>query len=48
MKKRKTGTATRNDFFFKYLALDLPMKIPISTPHCISLIDITSNGNPYE
>ena len=48
LKKWKTGAATRNDFFLKYLALGVALKIPISTRHCILLIGIISNGNPYE
>ena len=48
LKKPKTGAATRNDFFLKYLALDVALKIPISTRHCMLLIGIISNGNPYE
>ena len=47
-KKTKTGAATRFEFFLKYLALDVPLKFPTSTRHCILLIDIISNGNPYE
>ena len=48
LKKQKTGAAIRNDFFLKYLALDVALKIPISTRHYILLIGIISNGNPYE
>ena len=44
----KTGAATRNDFFFKNLTLYVALKIPIFTRHCILLICIISNGNPYE
>ena len=44
----KTGAAIRNDFFLQYLALDVALKIPISTRHYILLIGIISNGNPYE
>ena len=29
-KKQKAGAATRNDFFLKYLALHVALKIPIS------------------
>ena len=46
LEKQKTGAAIHNDFFLKYLALDVALKIPISTRHCILLIDIISNGNP--
>ena len=48
MKKQKTGAATRNDFFLKYLALDVALKIPTSTRHCLLLIGRINNGNPYE
>ena len=48
LKKQKTGAAICNIFFLKYLALDVALKIPISMCHCILLIGIISNGNPYE
>ena len=48
LKKPKTGAATHNDFFLKHLALDVALKIPISTRYCVLLIGIISNGNPYE
>ena len=48
LKIQKTGAATRNDVFLKYLALDVALKIPISTRHCILLIGTISNGHPYE
>ena len=50
LKKQKTAAAIRNDFVLKYLALDVALKIPIpiSTHHCVVLIGIISNGNPYE
>ena len=48
LKKQKTAGATRNDFFLKNLAVDVAIKISISTRHCILLFGIISNGNPYE
>ena len=47
-KKKKTGAANRNDFFLKYLAFNVPLKIPTSMNHHMLLICIISNGNPYE
>ena len=48
LKKQKTGGAIGNDFFLKHLAVYVALKIPISTRHCILLIGIISNGNPYK
>ena len=48
LKKQKTGAATRNDFFLNHLALDVSLKILTSMHHCILLIGIISNGNPYQ
>ena len=48
LKKQKAGTIARNDFFLINLALDVKLKIPISTHHCILLIDLISYGNPNE
>ena len=48
LKKQKTAAATQNDFFLKYRTLDAALKIPISMCHCVLLIGIISNGNPYE
>ena len=47
LKKQKTGAATINDFFLSYLALDVSLKDPTSMHHCMLLIRIISNGNPY-
>ena len=47
-KETKTGAANRNDFFLKYLAFNVPLKIPTSMNHHMLLICIISNGNPYE
>ena len=46
--KKKKGAANRFEFFLKYLALDVALKFQTSTCHCIFLIGIISNGNPYE
>ena len=48
LRKKKTGTAARNDFFLKYLAFDVALKFPTSTRHCILLIGVISNENPFE
>ena len=48
LNKQKTRAATRKDFFLKYLALGVALKIPVSTRNCILIIGIISNGNPYE
>ena len=48
LKKQKTGAPTRTYFFLKYLALDVALKIPTSTHYCLLLIDIISNGDPYQ
>ena len=48
LKKQKAGTIARNDFFLINLALDVKLKIPISTRHCILLIGLISYGNPNE
>ena len=37
LKKQTTRAATRNSFFLKYLALDVALKIPISTRDCADL-----------
>ena len=48
LKKQKAGAIARNDFFLINLALDVKLKIPISTRHCILLIGLISYGNPNE
>ena len=48
LKKQKTGAAAHNDFLLKYLALNAALKIPIFMCHCMLIIAIISNGNPYE
>ena len=47
-KETKTGAANHNDFFLKYLALNVPLKIATSMNHHMLLICIISNGNPYK
>ena len=44
LKKQKTGAAICNNFFLKYLALDVALKIPISTRHWTLLIAMISYG----
>ena len=42
------GSADCNGFFLKNLASDVSLKCPISMRHCVLLIGIITNGNPYE